>query len=465
MAVFEFNVPITRDNNNWCNLLIETLKTSFGTLSQQIANNNDDTKKLSQQIVDIDVRNQLEDLKNTLDNSIVAIKNTANDALQLAQSNATSITSMKDELRNEFRVELAVVNSKYTNLEAENVTLKNICADLQAENVQLKEDRDDNDIYSRKSNLVLKGIPESKDEDDNQCEAVVKTFFKNELKLNDQMVRDMQLVACHRFGQKSYDDVRSTQRPIIVRFVRFNDRRTVWDKRTLLKGTKFYINENYPRKIGYNRRKLQPIYAYAKQKKQYEKQMSFKGDRLIINRKTYTVNNINTLPADIHPSKLCTTENDKVLVSGGLLSEFSYLSNYYKSDITYDSKKYASIEHAYQHVRALHFKDQAAAAKIFATKDPSEAKRLSYSVRGFSDAEWSKIREDLMLKLLRIKFAAGSELARRLQATGSKLLAESGKDKFFSCGMPLIHPEILDSTKWKSNVLGKLQMKIRNELN
>ena len=164
-------------HNNWCNLLIETLKTSFGTLSQQIANNNDDTKKLSQQIVDIDVRNQLEDLKNTLDNSIVAIKNTANDALQLAQSNATSITSMKDELRNEFRVELAVVNSKYTNLEAENVTLKNICADLQAENVQLKEDRDDNDIYSRKSNLVLKGIPESKDEDDNQCETVVKTFF------------------------------------------------------------------------------------------------------------------------------------------------------------------------------------------------------------------------------------------------------------------------------------------------
>ena len=198
MVVFEFNVPITRDNNNWCNLLIETLKTSFGTLSQQIANNNDDTKKLSQQIVDIDVRNQLEDLKNTLDNSIVAIKNTANDALQLAQSNATSITSMKDELRNEFREELAVVNSKYTNLEAENVTLKNICADLQAENVQLKEDRDDNDIYSRKSNLVLKGIPESKDEDDNQCEAVVKTFFKNELKLNDQLVRDMQLVACHR---------------------------------------------------------------------------------------------------------------------------------------------------------------------------------------------------------------------------------------------------------------------------
>ena len=113
---------------------------------------------------------------------------------------------------------------------------------------------------------------------------MVKTFLRNELKLNDQMVHDLQLVAYHGNGQKSYDDVRSTHRPIIVIFVRFNDRRTVWDKGTHLKDTKFYINEHYPRKIGYNRRKLQPIYAYAKQLKHYEKQMSFKGDRLIINQ-------------------------------------------------------------------------------------------------------------------------------------------------------------------------------------
>ena len=35
----------------------------------------------------------------------------------------------------------------------------------------------------------------------------------------------------------------------------------------------------------------------------------------------------------------------------------------------------------------------------------------------------------------------------------------------FSCGMSLAHPDILDSTKWKSNMLGKLQMEIRDKLN
>ena len=76
-----------------------------------------------------------------------------------------------------------------------------------------------------------------------------------------------------------------------------------------------------------------------------------------------------------------------------------------------------------------------------------------------------RVREDLMRKLLQVKFAPGSEMAARLQASGTKLLAESGKDKFFSCGMSLTQPDILDSTKWKSNVLGKLQMEIRGKLN
>ena len=79
--------------------------------------------------------------------------------------------------------------------------------------------------------------------------------------------------------------------------------------------------------------------------------------------------------------------------------------------------------------------------------------------------EWGKVRENLMLKLLRVKFARGTDLAAKLQSTGNKLLAESGKDKFFSCGLPLTHVDVLDSSKWKSNMLGKLQMQIRNELN
>ena len=95
----------------------------------------------------------------------------------------------------------------------------------------------------------------------------------------------------------------------IVRFMIRNDRNRVCDKRAKLRNTKFYINENYPRNVGYNRRKLQPIYSFAKKMGHYEKRVSLKSDRLIIDRKTYIVNNIESLPEDIHLKNLCTINN------------------------------------------------------------------------------------------------------------------------------------------------------------
>ena len=117
---------------------------------------------------------------------------------------------------------------------------------------------------------------------------------------------------------------------------------------------------------------------------------------------------MNTLPADIHPNKMCTVSNDKVLVSGGLLSEYSYLSNYYHCDLRYDSTDYPTLEHAYQHTRAKHFNDKAVAAKILATKYPSQVKKLSYSVHGYTDMKWSKVRKNLMLKLFTCKVCTGN---------------------------------------------------------
>ena len=153
-------------------------------------------------------------------------------------------------------------------------------------------------------------------------------------------------------------------RSIIVRFARLNDRKVVWSNSSLLRNTKFHINEKFPQNIGYNRRKLQPIYTYAKKIERYEKQLSLKGDRLVIGKTTYTVNNMNTLPADIHPNKMCTVSNDKVLVSGGLLSKYSYLSNCSLCDLRYDSTDYPTLEHACQHTRAKHFNDKAVQLKF-----------------------------------------------------------------------------------------------------
>lgn len=437
MATFEFKVPVTRDFSNWGSQLVETLKVSFSKISQQINDNN--------------VREEIQDLTTTIQNSIVsitAVKSTADEALQLARDNAVTIKSLKDDLK----------------------SMESTCNDLKDENTVLKQRSDDLEIYSRKNNLVIRGIAENDNESDDQCSAAVKLFFKEQLKLDDTDVAQIKFIRCHRLGFKKNVPNQAHQkefsRQIIVRFVNFSDRQAVYRASFQLRNNKQYsVQENYPGNIGYRRRKLHPIYSFAKKQNEYEKNTFLKGDRLHIGDKMFTVENIDTLPAAIHPRKLCTKSNDDVIVSGGTLSEFSFLSNYAPCDIEYQSVKYVNLEHAYQHARAVHFNDRTTAAKILTTKNPAEAKRLGYRVSGFDAATWNGIKEKLMLKLLRIKFKPMSDMARKLQDTGNKLLAESGKESYFSCGMPLTHPDILDSLKWKSNKLGELQMKIRNELN
>ena len=436
MSAFEFNVTLTRDPLNWGTLLVETLKKSFTHISQQIEDNS--------------VKQEIEQLTLTVKESIESIngvKKTADEALQLAKSNSSEIVVLREELRE----------------------MKSACDHLREENVQLKYRADDTEIYSRKDNLVIKGITEIENENDEQCMNGVKLFFRNQLNIDSTVVDNMNFVRCHRLGSVRNardNENKSRDRPIIVRFQRYSDRILIWNGRFVLKNNhQFNISENFPGNIGYNRRKLQPIYKRAKQIGEYNRNISLRGDRLYVNGNTYTIDNIEKLPENIHPKHLCTMENEGALVSGGLLSEYSFLSNYSPCDLEYDSVKYETLEQGYGHIRAKYFKDHESAAKILATKNPAEVKRLGYKVRGFKAAEWSKVKEDVMLKLLRIKFRAGTKMAENLKNTGRKLLAESGRDAFYSCGMSLTHPDVLDTTKWKSNVLGKLQMKIRNELN
>ena len=78
--------------------------------------------------------------------------------------------------------------------------------------------------------------------------------------------------------------------------------------------------------------------------------------------------------------------------------------------------------------------------------------------------DWTRVREDAMLQLLRIKFAPGSDLAKKLLATSGKSLAEAGKSDSYSIGMTLYDKELFNTEKWTKNVLGQLLMKVRDEL-
>ena len=107
------------------------------------------------------------------------------------------------------------------------------------ENVKLKQKITHLENYSRRDNLTIRGIPETKDE---ICEAVVKRFCKEKLKLDTAFIDSIRIVRCHRLGERPQGNAKWT-RPIIVRFYNFGDRQQVWSARSKLAGTSFGVAE------------------------------------------------------------------------------------------------------------------------------------------------------------------------------------------------------------------------------
>ena len=70
-----------------------------------------------------------------------------------------------------------------------------------------------------------------------------------------------------------------------------------------------------------------------------------------------------------------------------------------------------------------------------------------------------------MLELVRVKYMQNEGLKRALLTTGNITLGETGSDTFYSIGMSLTHPNVVNCRKWKSsNQLGKALETMREYL-
>lgn len=129
--------------------------------------------------------------------------------------------------------------------------------------------------------------------------------------------------------------------------------------------------------------------------------------------------------------------------------DYRWMSNFHPCTVVYEGVAYPSTENAYQ---AAKFEDDDFRAK-FVNISPAEAKKLGRSTGMV--ANWDGIRLNVMEKLLRQKFAPGTELAQKLLDTGDEELVEGNwwNDTFW--GVCRGRGE---------NHLGKLLMKLRREL-
>ena len=73
---------------------------------------------------------------------------------------------------------------------------------------------------------------------------------------------EIEIERAHRLGRKSDD---GKPRPIVIKFLRYQDKEFVRKSANLVKGTTLWIAEQFPKEIAETRKKLYPIMKKAKE--------------------------------------------------------------------------------------------------------------------------------------------------------------------------------------------------------
>lgn len=105
---------------------------------------------------------------------------------------------------------------------------------LESQLAEAKAHANDNEQYVRKYNLRFVGLDEEEGED---CREKIVSFCKDTL---DTLIDDKEIDRAHRVGPRKADKTR----PIIVKFKSYDTKMMITKKKSALKGTRIYINED-----------------------------------------------------------------------------------------------------------------------------------------------------------------------------------------------------------------------------
>lgn len=134
--------------------------------------------------------------------------------------------------------------------------------------------------------------------------------------------------------------------------------------------------------------------------------------------------------------------------------KYRFLSNFYPSKVLLDDVEYPTVEHAFQAAKTDWIYER---QSIKDAETPNKAKKLGRKVTLRSN--WEDIKEKVMEDLVRQKFA-NVELRNLLLDTNDSQLIEGNAwgDTNWGC--------VLKNDEWiGKNLLGKILMKVRKELN
>ena len=136
-------------------------------------------------------------------------------------------------------------------------------------------------------------------------------------KLEIEYGSEIEFQRCHRLGLKPENG--KANREIIVRFLWFQDREDVWNKKRKLKGTNIVVKEDFPTEIELKRSKMYP-------KMLKRQKCNLKVDKLVLDGKKYTVHTLYKLPPNFQPANLAMFTTDESILFYG---KDCFLSNFH----------------------------------------------------------------------------------------------------------------------------------------
>jgi len=130
--------------------------------------------------------------------------------------------------------------------------------------------------------------------------------------------------------------------------------------------------------------------------------------------------------------------------------KYYFLSNFYPSEILIGGKKYTTVEHTYQAMKAVNGEDL---AWIACAATPSEAKKRGNEI--ICREDWENVKLPTMKAIIYLKFRTHLDLLKQLIATGNEELVEGNwwNDTFWG---------ICNGVG--ENHLGKILMEVRDSL-
>lgn len=135
---------------------------------------------------------------------------------------------------------------------------------------------DDLENHSRRSNLIVYGLPEEKDENSESLEEAVNSkVIADILELDPVTIESI-----HRLGKPAPNRIR----PIIFKLLDFRNKAQILKRGAKLKDTGISIGEDFSRRIRDVRKKL---WDSAKQNRLNKEKVSLAFDKLYINKQCY----------------------------------------------------------------------------------------------------------------------------------------------------------------------------------